>query len=295
MEKAVLECFAGKGTRKAAMDNHVPYTTLRRRLKGEEGKKGAPTVLPRHVEEQILEWIKGMHEKAMSTNRAAVNLKIKEILEFTKQDHPFRFGVPGEKWWRLFLNWWPELTERKGQPLDKGRAMALNAQAIWSFFVNLRKVVKEKNLTAKDIWNCDEASFVAAVTDGGYRVLCLKGAKRAYWRAADYRENITYMEALSAAGDRLAGYYIFKGQRYNGNYIAGCEEGAAMSMQENGWIDKDLAVGYLDHLARNIPGGVGKDKPKLLILDPHTTHVNQVFRDRCKCGPHLIHMMYNIS
>jgi hypothetical protein len=61
-------------------------------------------VLPRHVEEQIVEWIKGMHEKAMSTKRAAVNLKIKEILEFIKQDHPFRFGVPGKKWWRLFLN-----------------------------------------------------------------------------------------------------------------------------------------------------------------------------------------------
>jgi hypothetical protein len=101
------------------------------------------------------------------------------------------------------------------------------------------------------------------------------------------------VEAVSAACDRLPGYYIFKGQRYNGNYIAGCEEGAAMSMQENGWIDKDLAVGYVDHLARNIPGGVGKDKTKLLILDPHTTHVNQVFRDRCKCGPHLIDMIYS--
>jgi hypothetical protein len=152
MEKAVLKCFAGKGTRKAARDNHVLYTTLRRRLKGEEGKKGAPTGLPRHVEEQIVDWIKGMHEKAMSTNRAAVNLKIKEILEFTKQDHPFKCGVPGEKWCKLFLNRWPELTERKGQPLDKGRAMALNAQAIRSFFVNLRKVVKEKKLTAADIW-----------------------------------------------------------------------------------------------------------------------------------------------
>jgi hypothetical protein len=153
VEKAVLECFGGKGTRKLARDNHVPKSTLQRRLKGEGGKKGAPTVLPWHVEEQIVEWIKGMHEKAMSTNRAAVNLKIKEILEFTKQDHPFRFGVPGEKWWKLFLGWWPELTERKGQPLDKGRAMAMNAQAIRSFFVKLRKVVKEKNLTDKDIWN----------------------------------------------------------------------------------------------------------------------------------------------
>jgi hypothetical protein len=90
------------------------------------------------------------------------------------------------------------------------------------------------------------------------------------------------MEAIAANGDRVPGFFIFKGVRFNENFIAHCEEGAVMSVQENGWIDGDLAVEYLDHLAKNIPGGIGQDKPKLIILDPHMTHVNQTFRDRCK-------------
>jgi hypothetical protein len=82
------------------------------------------------------------------------------------------------------------------------------------------------------------------------------------------------MEAIAANGDRIPGFFIFKGVRFNENYIAHCEKGAVMSIQENGWIDADLAVGYLDHLAKDIPGGVGQDRPKLLILDPHSTHMN---------------------
>jgi hypothetical protein len=70
--------------------------------------------------------------------------------------------------------------------------------------------------------------------------------------------------------------------RFKENYIAHCEKGAVMLVQENGWIDADLAVRYLDHLAKNIPGGVGQDRPKLLILDSHSTHDDQTFRDRCK-------------
>jgi hypothetical protein len=68
-------------------------------------------------------------------------------------------------------------SERRGQTLDKGRAMALNAAAIQSFFVNLRRVVQEKDLTDADIYNCNETSVVAAVVDGGYKVLCERGGE----------------------------------------------------------------------------------------------------------------------
>jgi hypothetical protein len=59
---------------------------------------------------------------------------------------------------------------------------------------NLRKVVVEKGLGPADIYNCDESSFVASIVDGGYKVLCRKGTKRAYRRGSSFRENITYME-----------------------------------------------------------------------------------------------------
>jgi hypothetical protein len=46
MEKAVIECFGGKGTRKSARDNHVPYSTLRRRVKGEGGEERSSDSAP---------------------------------------------------------------------------------------------------------------------------------------------------------------------------------------------------------------------------------------------------------
>jgi hypothetical protein len=107
-----------------------------------------------------------------------VGLRVKEMVEMVKCEHPFTDGsVPGKKWWELFMKRWPEIIERRGQTLEKGRAMALNAAAIQSFFVNLRRVVQEKGLTDADIYNCDVTSFVAGVVDGGYKVLCERGVK----------------------------------------------------------------------------------------------------------------------
>jgi hypothetical protein len=68
--------------------------------------------------------------------------------------------------------------------------MALNAKAIHSFFVNLRKMVVEKGLGPADIYNCDVSSFVAGVVEGGYKVLCRKGTKRAYRRGSVTYGNI---------------------------------------------------------------------------------------------------------
>jgi hypothetical protein len=102
MVKAVLQVIAGKQQRKAAKDNNVPYSTLRRRVKGEGKKKGAPTVLPRHVEQQIVDWIKEMSDKALSPNKQEVGLRVKEILEITKHENPFTDGIPGRRWWELF-------------------------------------------------------------------------------------------------------------------------------------------------------------------------------------------------
>jgi hypothetical protein len=178
MEKAVLEIYGGKPQRTAAKDNHVPYTTLRRRVKGLGEKKRAPTVLPRYVEEKIVEYIIEMAEKGLSTSRAAVGLRVKVIVEIAKCEHPFTNGIPGKRWWELFLKRWPGITARKGQTLDKGRAMALNAATIQSFFVNLRRVVREKGLTDADIYNCDETSFVAGVVQTGVSKCYTKGVQR---------------------------------------------------------------------------------------------------------------------
>lgn len=284
MEKAVAEAGSKvKSLQQAAKDNNVPFSTLRRRVermrRGEAGevKKGGRTLLPEHVERKLVAWILEMADKGLGVSKAEVGMKVREMVDTSGANHPFREGVPGRKWWNLFLARWPQLAERKAQTLDKGRAMALNAEALNGFFVNVRQVVEEHDLGPADIYNCDETSFVAAVTEGGFKVLCLRGAKRVYRRGASYRENITYMETVCADGSRLPGYFIFKGSRFSENYIVNCEEGAAMSVQENGWIDQDLAVGFLDHMRKHL--GPGK---KLLILDPHATHVNQRFVDRCK-------------
>jgi hypothetical protein len=117
MEKAVLEVIGGKPQRTADKENHVPYTTLRRRVRGLVGeKKGAPTVLPRHLEEKIVDYIKEMADKGFSTNKRAVGLRVKEIVEMAKCPHPFTNELPGKKWWELFLKRWPGIQNGGGRP-----------------------------------------------------------------------------------------------------------------------------------------------------------------------------------
>ena len=43
---------------------------------------------------------------------------VAEYMKNSRKKNPFKDGVPGEDWWRLFMKRHPELTKRKPQALQ---------------------------------------------------------------------------------------------------------------------------------------------------------------------------------
>lgn len=215
------------GIRAAAQRYYVPYETLRRRLKGPVGKHGRPTQLTSLEEFALVEWIVEMSDRGLSAGKAEVIEKAKKMFKRRKKRRginrtPFKGG---KDWWKGFRGRWSEISMRKSQALDKGRAAVMSKEIVASFYDSLQQVYLElPDLTGERIFNCDESSFVAGTMDGGYFVLCIRGARRAYRRAVSNRENVTVMSAISASGFVVPEMYIFKGARLSHNYVEGARK-----------------------------------------------------------------------
>ena len=75
---------------------------------------------------------------------------IAEYLKNSRKNNPFKDGVPGEDWWRLFMKRHPELTKRKPQALQMVRAKAATQEVVDHWFLECLKPTLDKlNLTSK--------------------------------------------------------------------------------------------------------------------------------------------------
>jgi hypothetical protein len=99
--------------------------------------------------------------------------------------------------------------------------------------------------------------------------------------ACDNREWLTIIVCISAQGTYIPSYYIYKGKYLLQNYVELCGPGAAMNVQESGWITNEIFCYCLEHFKSNVPGGVNKQNKHLLILDGHCSHVSGTALDTC--------------
>ena len=89
------------------------------------------------------------------------------------------------------------------------------------------------------------------------------------------RERLIVLTTINTNGEILPNYYIFKGIRPRGDYLALCENRAIYGMQKKGWMDAYQFIKWMDHFIH-----VLKEKEMLtsshrhlLILDGHNAHL----------------------
>ena len=92
-----------------------------------------------------------------------------------------------------------------------------------------------------------------------------RGSKNVNILAGDNKEWLTIIVCISAHGTYIPSYYIFKGKYVLQNYVELCGFGAAMNVQENGWITNKILSDSLEHFKSNVLGGVNKQNKHLLI------------------------------
>ena len=83
------------------------------------------------------------------------------------------------------------------------------------------------------------------------------------------------LSCVNADGRSIPNFYILKGSYFLEDYIARCEPGAVMGMQQNAWMTRWLFESWISHFLEYLNNGPDIDHSDrhLLILDRHNSHI----------------------
>ena len=144
----------------AARQYGVPQTTLRDRVHGridpEMTTPGPQALLSQHEEAVFVEHIKSMSQLGYGYSRSEVINQASSYAVFLgkrDEEHPLC-----DRWYRSFMDRWPELKKVKPRSLVNYRAQATSKEKVSSYFDNLQSVLQRNNLINKPehICNVDE-------------------------------------------------------------------------------------------------------------------------------------------
>ena len=183
-------------------------------------------------------------------------------------------GVPGKGWLRRFRRRHPQVVNRYSQGLEIARARALNPTTAETLYANLEFLYSSYKYPPAHIWNYDE-SGVQAGRSGGAIVLAKWGSRSVHSLEPNQREHLSVLSCINVDGGSIPNFYILKGSYFYEDYIARCEPGAVMGMQQNAWMTRWLFESWISYFLEYLKSGPGIDHSKrhLLILDGHNSHV----------------------
>jgi hypothetical protein len=105
------------------------------------------------------------------------------------------------------------------------------------------------------------------------------GSKTVYSSCAAQKSQITTLVAISASGQITPPMHISPGQRFAYNPLEGGVEGAYFARSSNGWIKTELFYGWIKN---HFSICAGHERPVLLIVNGHTTHIDLDVSQFCK-------------
>ena len=121
-----------------------------------------------------------MSDIGIGLTKAEILHLVTDYVSKSDQKNKFANGVPGVKWYRLFINRWSHvLSTRLAQNLPINRATAITTERIEEWFKivadKIEKIQLEygKLIPAENYWNTDESGF--SCDQGRHNILTKKG------------------------------------------------------------------------------------------------------------------------
>ena len=276
MERALEACREqGMKTAQAAREFSVPRKTLADRLSNKVNDSvrgaGSSTFLTPEEELSLCNFISFMAKRAFP-------LSIQQIINYAwcidKKSGKNRFGSsgPSETWWKGFKGRHPEAVKlRKPDSLDRGRAIFGTVSRLRHYFQVLKTALEEGGFSDRpqDIYNCDET--VVDLNKSSQKVVVPRRMRTSHSRPVATTEHISIHCCVSAAGNTIPPFIIFKGAFPGGNYTAGGPDGALYGRQQSGFMDGELFLKWLKKLF--VPHAKPTaENPVLLLVDGHSFH-----------------------
>jgi hypothetical protein len=230
----------GMKVRVASRHFGIPQTSLRNHLYGRviSRERGSQSVLKKEEEKKLMHYFFKMQDLGHPLTSGQLRLKVAQATQ-TRETPWSAAGVPGKSWLRSFKHRHPEISSRKSQGLEMGRARGLCLSSAATLYYNLEELYNNSKYPPNHIWNCDETS-VQAGRSGGATVLAKTGSTSVHSIEPDQREHFSILSCINAQGGYIPNFYILKGTYFLQDYVKRCEDNVVMAMQPNAWITKWL-------------------------------------------------------
>lgn len=185
----------------------------------------------------------------------------------------------GRDWWYGFLKRHPTLSRRLPESLQSCRASSCTPERLDKWYKDYAEFIEKHGLKDKPqcIWNADESGF--PLCPKTTRVLAMKNKKHVYSVNADTKTQITTLVAANAAGSVIPPMHVYPGKRFHYNPLEGGVAGAYFGKSDSGWMKTELFYGWIaNHFVAHIP----PERPVVLLVDGHTTHIDLEISRFCK-------------
>ncbi|XP_046550978.1 MFS-type transporter clz9-like isoform X1 [Haliotis rubra] len=251
----------GIAVRKAARVHGIPESTLRGRLnnpKGLDVKVGAPPIFSPTQEGELASYCIKMANIGYGFSRwqvidLAVNMN--KILQ--------RDFNPTKHWFYGFLSRYPEITVVNAKKRDD----AVTEETLRLYFSELTKLLAKYDLVDKPahIWHVDESGI--SLDHNPPEVVARKGTMP-HMVTAGHSPTTTVIAAVSAVGDTIPPYMIYKGKRLSKQLTTGGLKGTEYRTSPSGWSNSILFLDFFkNHFLHHAT------RPCILLYDGHSTHV----------------------
>ena len=178
----------------------------------------------------------------------------------------------GYKWAYGFLKRHPDLVLKKAKNLSSARAMCANPTVIAQWFREYKNVRDEFGITSgEQIWSGDETGVQTIPKE--YLVIGEKGKKAYQQVSGEKGETSTILTFVNALGRVCPPMIIHKGKRVQDTWIKKAYVTYRVAATTNGYITKSKFKEYGERFVRYLKNHKLLDRPHLLIIDGHKSHV----------------------
>ncbi|RAL59416.1 hypothetical protein DID88_006790 [Monilinia fructigena] len=152
---------------------------------------------------------------------------------------------------------------------------------IQAWFDAFRTRLIERKYELDDMYNMDETGFGVGTTQST-RII-VDSTQKSNWKVtAGKQEWITAFECVNAAGKALSPMVIFKAQNTNSAWIPkDTPQSWQFSTSTNGWTSNIHGLEWLKRVFEPESKKVSGDRPRLLIMDGHSSHITGSFIAFC--------------
>ncbi|KAL4153346.1 hypothetical protein QTP88_001179 [Uroleucon formosanum] len=276
----------GLSKKAAAKKFGISRSTLQFRLKNLNGKTscGPATVLSDKEEELLQTWIIESCKKGFPRRKEDLQMSVKQFLDINNRHTPFKNNMPGNGWYRAFMQRHPLISIRTSEHVTTASA-CVSEKDIKKWFSDIHQYLVDEKLDdilqdPTRLFNGDETGF--SLCPKTKSILAPKGAKDIYEVAVgNAKENLTVMFTFNAAGDMCHPMVIYNYQRIPQDIVNSVPPNWGIGHSESGWMKSEVFYEFITNIFYPFVVEKGIKFPIILFVDGHKSHLTYQLSELC--------------